>query len=417
MTNKNKSYIQVASNSLTLDDISELVEQARKEAEEQQAQTVALEPPPREQIVSATEIYSQPQADTESTINNDLETIRLQTAPPTEETVPQIEQIVEPTQQTVVQTCTVPLVTASAGKPNSTINYPAPLSFEAALKQAENRVQNEPQPDQTIAPRSFQQPVQQVPFIKPRASQIEQTAPVLPKADIQEHPSDWLPDIGTDKGRADVESTLFQNNSQPSRQLSEAEQQNISEFAQNVLESFPSGLSSVLLVADVDGDTRGNQVASNLARELAGKNIGKILLVDSHLEERALTQELAPKSELGFADVISMDRHLGEAIFDSGEPNLDFLPAGTAIMCRRRDQQQKKLAEIVQDVKTRYQFVVVATGSAFGHGANVWARNSEATYVTVSMSQSNQTIAKTGVQVLQKHGARVMGCVITDAAA
>ena len=158
----------------------------------------------------------------------------------------------------------------------------------------------------------------------------------------------------------------------------------------------------MLLVADVDGDTRGNQVASNLARELAGKNIGKILLVDSHLEERALTQELAPKSELGFADVISMDRHLGEAIFDSGEPNLDFLPAGTAIMCRRRDQQQKKLAEIVQDVKTRYQFVVVATGSAFGHGANVWARNSEATYVTVSMSQSNQTIAKTGVQVLQK---------------
>ena len=460
MTQTQKSFVQVASNSLTLDDISQLIERAkageanRKDEPSPASPASAVPEPHGGQYATAAESYNQTQTEPLTRANFVEEPVAtppiieepIAALPVIEETIANPPMIEEPVaalpNQSHVQSVTVPLVRLGVPETNKVsatkISTPtqhadsSPLSFESALNQLESRNRTDTTHQTTtegepkILPRRRSQSVQKIPFVSTSKRQSEaETVAAQPRNDIQEQPSDWLSDPTDDKSRDDSDSTpqratsaeTHQSETHQSETSSAIDDRNLSEFSLNILENFPLGPSCVLLIADVDGDTSSSEVANLLARELAAKHIGRILLIDSHFEKRALTQDLAPASELGIADVISMDRSLDQVLCDSDKPNLDFLPAGTPIMCRRRDQQPKTVAELTRKLKSDYQFTVISVGSAFDHAAKVWAKHSEATYVTVSMSQSNRTVAKTGVRELQRQGARLMGCVVTDAAA
>ena len=399
MTKTQKSYVQVASNSLTLDDVSALIARAKAGNRTKELLPVSAVPEsPSVQQLTATETPIQSQVET-PTISPVIE-----------------EPVVTVPKQSEVPSVSVPLVRADAPeniiKPTATttraqsrlIGSGAPVSFGAALDQLESRpparteIQHSAEGERKIFPRRRAESVQQIPFVSPQKSPTLQPAKPLEPLEPLESPEPL-------------------KSPKSPKTLSPINDSDLSEFSLSILDNFPLGPSSVLLIADIDGDKSGSEVANLVARELAAKSIGRILLVDSHFEQRALTQDLAPGSELGIADVISMNRGLDQVLCESDKPNLDFLPAGTPIMCRRRDQQHKKVAEITRKLKSDYQFTVISVGSAFEHAAKVWAKHSEATYVTVSMNQSNRTVAQTGVRELQKHGARLMGCVVTDAAA
>ena len=430
MTQTEKSFVQVASNSLTLDDISELIAKAKADLsieESSPAESAALEPTFVEpEIVEPAAKSSGDQQLTENEIYNQTLSEASQARPTVEELNATLST------QSIVPSVSVPLVssvserTAGSAEPTTTAPTVAatdstPLSFEAALTQLESRTKNGPEPrtisqgavdtETSILPRHQAETVQSIPFVKPR--NVDEIAAL--RNDIREQTSDWLSDMSEEQARA--RSIPDQQKSGLFAEHIKVDDSQLSEFAQNILTEFPFGTSCVLLIGDADGKTGSNEVANQLARELAGKKSGRILLIDSHLEKRALTQELAPDSKLGVADVISMDRSLEETLCETDIPNLDFLPAGTPIMCRRRDQQREKMAELTRSVKSDYQFVVVSIGSAFEHAAKVWGKHSEAAYITISMSQSNRKVAQIGVRQLQKHGARLMGCVVTDAAA
>ena len=444
MTQTEKSFVQVASNSLTLDDISKLIAKAKVElpieesslAEPAASESASVEPDMVEpnmvepnmaepDIVEPVTEPSSEQQLTEAEVYNQTLSEASQTRPAIEELNATLST------QSFVRSVSVPLVNStSEGAADSTATTTTtskvaaagstPLSFEAALTQLESRTKNRPEtrsnsPDAfdtetSILPRHRAETVQSIPFVKPK--HVDEI--VALRNDIQEQGSDWLSDMSEEQAR--TRSIPDQRKSGSSAEHVKVDDSQLSEFARNILAEFPFGTSCVLLIGDADGNTGSNEVANQLARELAGKKVGRILLIDSHLEKRVLTQELAPDSKLGVADVISMDRSLEETLCETDIPNLDFLPAGTPIMCRRRDQQRKKMTELTRSIKSDYQFVVVSIGSAFEHAAKVWGKHSEATYITVSMSQSNRKVAQIGVRQLQKHGARLMGCVVTDAA-
>ena len=427
MTQTEKSFVQVASNSLTLDDISELIEKAAADIsieESLPAELAAQEPS------SAEPDIVEPVTDSFSGNNLTETELYNQTLSEASQTRPAIEELdTTSSRQSVVPSVSVPLVDEGAAGSTAAITVASkvaaagstPLSFEAALTQLESRTENRPKSksnfsgsvdtETSILPRHPAENVQSIPFVK--SNDVDRIAAL--RNEIQEQSSDWLPNSSEEQARN--LPIPDQQKSRPSAEHVNVDDSDMSELAQNILGEFPFGNSCVLLIGDADGNTGSNEVANLLARELAGKNGGRILLIDSHLEKRMLTQELAPDSKLGVADVISMDRSLAETLCETDLTNLDFLPAGTPIMCRRRDQQRKKMVELTRSIKSDYQFIVVSIGSAFEHAAKVWGKHSEATYITVSMSQSNRKVAQVGVRQLQKHGARLMGCVVTDARA
>lgn len=226
------------------------------------------------------------------------------------------------------------------------------------------------------------------------------------RADISETPDDWLPDRDTDEKRSNKQAKPLNAPKQAFRDLTD-----------RVLEQFPLGPSSLLLVADVDGKSSGYAVAYQLALQLAQQNVGRILVVDAHFESRKLSERLSLGSECGLADLLCMRKRFSEMVCDSELPNLDVLPVGTESMCKRRNPDSTWIADHVLPLKEAYQFVIVSVGNVFHRSAADWAPFCDASYMALELAASNQTIAKSGVLRLQQYGARLMGCVVTDAAA
>ena len=227
-----------------------------------------------------------------------------------------------------------------------------------------------------------------------------------PKSDMSERPADWLPD--RDQGE--------KRSSKKAKPL-DTPKQAFSELTDTVLQQFPLGACSVLLVADVDGHSSGDSVAYQLARQLAEKKIGQVLLVDSHFEQRKLSERLALGFEIGLADLLATNKTLDETLCETECSNLDFLPVGTDRMCKRRVPDSTWLAENIVSLKEEYQFVVVSVGNVFHRSTEMWGKHCDASYMAMEMNTTNQTIAQSGVIRLQQFNARLLGCVVTDAAA
>ena len=66
-------------------------------------------------------------------------------------------------------------------------------------------------------------------------------------------------------------------------------------------------------------------------------------------------------------------------------------------------------------MKTEYQYVCVAVGDAHSKAAKLWSDVCDGSYLLVSIKNSNGTIAKSAVTELKTNGARLLGCIATDA--
>ncbi len=114
------------------------------------------------------------------------------------------------------------------------------------------------------------------------------------------------------------------------------------------------------------------------------------------------------------AEIFNRKLDLDGCIADHDEANMDFLPAGTEPVWHWRIAGEK-IRSIVKAFKSRYQFACVSVGDAHSEAAKIWAAEAEGTYLIVSMSNSSQTVAKSAVDQLHAHGARLLGCIVSDA--
>lgn len=247
----------------------------------------------------------------------------------------------------------------------------------------------------------LQQPIGELPSSELRLNEQSQA-----RADLSETPEDWLPHRDKGEKRTNKQAKPL-----------EAPKQAFNELTNQVLDDFPLGPSSVLLVADVDGMSSGYAVAYQLAYHLATRKVGKVLVIDSHFEERELSCRLSLGSELGLADILATGKTLEETVCETDLANLDVLPVGTERMCLRKSPESTWIVDNIQSLRDQYQFVIVSVGNVFHQSTAMWAKQCDASYMAIELGGSNRTVAKSGVVRLQQFGARLMGCVVTDAAA
>lgn len=226
--------------------------------------------------------------------------------------------------------------------------------------------------------------------------------------DLSEKAADWT---GTDQNQATPRTSAPP---EPKPENTDPKDSAVDVLCDAILERFPVGESAVILFAGSEPNIHVDETTARVASRLAGRDLGKVLLVDSDLKTRALSLASGLAKEQGILDVKERNKDWKPLVYNGASSRLDFMPAGIGF--KYCDPKKKAdLIKAVAEMKLEYQFVLVSVGDAHSVPAHVWSDICDGSYLLVSMKKSNQTIAQSAVAEMKTCGARLLGCVVTDA--
>ena len=195
------------------------------------------------------------------------------------------------------------------------------------------------------------------------------------------------------------------------------EDDQVSETIRNVvgqvLERSNSSVPVVLLFVGSEPNEHVDEVSARVASALCGQTESRVLLIDSDNVGKNLTMASRRLTDSGMTEIIEYNQDWRSHLLRNQHSNLDFLPVGNGSFGRWN--QKELLRKAVCDMKTEYQFVCVAGGDAHGLAAKLWSDICDGSYLLVSVKNTNGTIAKSAVTELKSSGARLLGCIVTDA--
>ncbi|MFK7767171.1 MAG: hypothetical protein AB8B55_08110 [Mariniblastus sp.] len=181
----------------------------------------------------------------------------------------------------------------------------------------------------------------------------------------------------------------------------------------SILDRFPVGDPTVIVFVGCEENTHTDETCARVASALADRNIGRIMLIDSDVKGRALSSASGLQGQPGLAEIVNTERSWVDLVYGRSSSGLDFVAAGSGKLYH--PERQDRLRTAINGMKKEYQFICVSAGDAHGKSAKIWNDICDGTYLLVSMKNSNETIAKSAVAELQANGARLLGCVVTDA--
>ena len=196
-----------------------------------------------------------------------------------------------------------------------------------------------------------------------------------------------------------------------------AEDDQVGETIRNVvdqvLERSNSSVPVVLLFVGSEPNEHVDEISARVAAALCDQTESRVLLIDSDNVSKNLTVASGRLTDSGMTETIEYNQDWHSHLLRNQNSNLDFLPVGNGSFGRWN--QKELLRKAVVDMKTEYQFVCVAGGDAHGTAAKLWSDVCDGSYLLVSVKNSNDTIAKSAVTELKTSGARLLGCIVTDA--
>lgn len=249
------------------------------------------------------------------------------------------------------------------------------------------------------------------------ANQVTGVPMTLPiSSDLIEKPEDWIG--GAKENEKEERHKTENSSSDPERVISVAtnniDSNTIAELADQILNRFPLAFPTVLLFAGSEWNPHVDETCAQVAYQLASRNVGKVLLADSEFEKSELTNATGTEFQPGMAEIFNKRMDIDGCIADHDEANMDFLPVGNEPVWHWRIAGEN-IRSMVKDFKSRYQFVCVSVGDARSDAAKIWAAEAEGAFLVVSLANSSRTVAKSAVDQMHANGARLLGCIVSDA--
>ncbi len=233
-------------------------------------------------------------------------------------------------------------------------------------------------------------------------------------SDVSEQPREWTqpPDPSKSSRTAPVEASPKESGGKALSPKDES----ISTLVGAILDRFPVGDPTVIVFVGSEENIHTDETCARVASQLSEHDIGGIMLIDSDTKGKALTLASGLEGKDGIADVVNRDKSWADLVYGRASSGLDFMCVGTDKFHHYDSQErQDRLRAAISEMKKEYQFVCVSAGDAHGKSAKIWSDICDGTYLLVSMRNTNETIAKSAVAELQSSGARLLGCVVTDA--
>ena len=186
----------------------------------------------------------------------------------------------------------------------------------------------------------------------------------------------------------------------------------IAKIADQMIERFPVASASVLMTAGTQASLHADETCARIAAELASRNLGRVLLIDSDFVGRRLTKAGGMAAQGGLSEILNIAYPWRDAVLKSGSSKLDFMAAGNCP--HKRWTPKSALREAVAEIRAEYQFVCVSVGDAHNSASGMWAEIADGALLVVSATQSSQPIAESAVNELREVGARMIGCIVAD---
>lgn len=188
--------------------------------------------------------------------------------------------------------------------------------------------------------------------------------------------------------------------------------ESIVKIADRIQQQFPLPTTAGIMFVGTEASVHADETCARVAAELASRNIGKVLLIDSDFEARRLTAASCMRSQAGLSEIMNIALPWSQAVLSSGSSKLDFMPAGNCPHDRWNPKEQ--LRNAVSEIKHEYQYLCISAGDAHGHAASTWSDVSDGALLVVSLQSSNEDVAESAVSQLKRDGARLIGCVVAD---
>ncbi len=157
-------------------------------------------------------------------------------------------------------------------------------------------------------------------------------------------------------------------------------------------------------------------ISLQLARTLARKSDGKVLLIDGDTSRGAgtLSQSIGKAGSLpGLAEVLQGEVELSKAILSTDEPNLHFLPAGLSPIAFGDGAVGDKMRQFLDDMATLYRVVAVDSPPVLSHPeSRSLAALTDGAVVVLQAHRTRREVVQKAMAILQGAHVRVLGVVL-----
>lgn len=253
-------------------------------------------------------------------------------------------------------------------------------------------------------------------FKSVQQSEIPVAKPIV--ADLREKPSEWGTTTGPGQTKPDRTppdtATTTENDGTSDVGFANVDGESISELVDQILDRFPLSGPTLLLFAGSEWNPHVDETCAQVAYQLASRDVGKIVLLDCEMEKSSLSNASEVKNGPGVLDILSVNTPLKSCVVENDACNLEFIPLGLEKV-RQWGIVGPKIRHLVGELKDSYQFICASVGDAHSKMAKSWAKECDGAFLVVSMANSSRTVAESAVGELQNHGARILGCIATEA--
>lgn len=227
-----------------------------------------------------------------------------------------------------------------------------------------------------------------------------------PQSDLDEETDDWLPKKDQDANRRTTNPDHILNQLRPSDALD-----GLVGRLGNLAEKRPGCI--VLLCGCHEGD-RSADTAALTAITAADRLKKSICLIDGDLNNRSLSRAGGDDQELGVANAMATQSKFDDIVWGTSRERLDWIPAGNV---RRSGWHRfdENLNQLIAECQERYDLICVYLPTGIDELAKLWAGQADSSYLVVSMQHTSQVVAEAAVENLRRQGARLAGCIVTDA--
>ena len=180
----------------------------------------------------------------------------------------------------------------------------------------------------------------------------------------------------------------------------------------SILAKFPLNHPVTLVFAGCKTDAETDSVTTSVARRLAERHVGKVLLIDANQNSQKLSSDLGFEKLAGIGNVVCADQPWQSCLQSADITGLDCLPYGnvsTAKTMRSRTQN------FVADAKTDYQFICVSTGSNDTPISKSFCDAADGIYLLVDLVHLTHLEAKAAADKFILKKLPLVGCIALDA--
>jgi succinoglycan biosynthesis transport protein ExoP len=152
----------------------------------------------------------------------------------------------------------------------------------------------------------------------------------------------------------------------------------------------------------------------NLAYVAAQQGV-KVLLVDADLRRPVQHTILGMSNRFGLTNVLLRDVPVEEAIKATSIPNLQFLPSGRLPRASLGVLDPRKIRELVQSLKSKYDLIFIDTPPIMGMSdANIIAKEVDSSILVVQYRKYPLNMIRKAVETLQAQSIDIAGAVLNN---